>query len=80
VLGATDDKGKPAYTNDTARKVAVESRLMELDQYSDVWARLREAQYERDVHRLNAERLRSELRLMILDREEQIADRRAQAV
>jgi hypothetical protein len=40
---------------------------------------LREAEYQRAVHRLTVERLRSELRLWILDREEALAERRAAA-
>ena len=72
VQSTTNEQGKALYSNEEARRAAQTLRLADDESYRQLTLKLRDAEGERARLAAEQERLRSEFKLYVLDRQEEV--------
>ncbi len=75
VLAARDEHGKPAFSNETARAAELARRLATHAEYQALKDTVLQTERDKMVRLAQLERLRSEFKLALLERQEVIAEK-----
>ena len=74
ILQATNEAGRPTYSNETARTTAQQEILFASEEWRKLYQRIADLEQDRAETIARLEQLRNEFKLLLLDRQEAIAN------